>query len=89
MIDDSLDGLIENINLEINHISSYVKKLLDVMEPNINYTTTELMKLLNMKSRISFRKNYLIPAIDNGVVKMAFPNTPTSKNQTYYKDTSF
>lgn len=89
MIDDSLDGLIENINLEINHISSYVKKILDVMEPNINYTTTELMKLLNMKSRISFRKNYLIPAIDNGVVKMAFPNTPTSKNQTYYKDTSF
>ena len=67
----------------------YVKKLLDVMEPNINYTTTELMKLLNMKSRISFRKNYLIPAIDNGVVKMTFPNTPTSKNQTYYKDTSF
>ena len=44
------------------------------------------MKLLNLKSRISFRENYLIPAIENGFVKMTLPNTPTSKNQAYYKD---
>ena len=86
MIDEVLDELIKNINTEIAHISIYVKKLLDVMKPNINYTTRELMNLLGMKSRISFRENYLIPAIENGVVKMTFPNTPTSKNQTYYKN---
>ena len=86
MIDEVLDGLIEGVNTQINHISTYVKKLLDVMESGVNYTTTELMELLNMKSRISFRNNYLLPAIDNGVVKMALPDTPTSKNQTYYKD---
>lgn len=56
------------------------------MESGVNYTTTELMELLDMKSRVSFRENYLVPAIDNGVVKMTFPATPTSKNQTYYKD---
>ena len=39
-----------------------------------------------MKSRVSFRENYLVPAIENGLVKMTFPNTPTSKNQTYYKN---
>ena len=39
-----------------------------------------------MKSRVSFRENYLIPAIDNAVVKMNFLNNPTNKNQTYYKD---
>lgn len=55
------------------------------MESEVNYTTTELMKLLNLKSRISFRKNYLVPAIENGVVKMMFPDTPASRNQTYYK----
>lgn len=86
MIDEVLDGLIEGVNTQINHISTYVKKLLDVMESGVNYTTTELMELLDMKSRISFRENYLVPAIDNGVVKMTLPDTPTSKNQTYYKD---
>lgn len=86
MIDEVLDGFIEGVNTQINHISTYVKKLLDVMESGITYTTLELMELLDMKSRISFRENYLVPAIDNGLVKMTFPDTPTSKNQTYYKD---
>ena len=86
MIDEVLDGLIEGVNTQINHISTYVKKLLDVMESGVTYTTLELMGLLDMKSRISFRENYLVPAIENGVVKMTFPDTPTSKNQTYYKD---
>lgn len=86
MIDEVLDEFIKGINTQINHISTYVKKLLEVMEPGIKYTTAELMELLDMKSRISFRKNYLAPAIENGVVKMSFPNTPTSKNQTYYKE---
>lgn len=86
MIDEVLNGIIEGVNVQINHISTYVKKILDVMEPGVNYTTAELMELLNMKSRISFRENYLVPAINNGLVKMTFPDTPTSKNQTYYID---
>mgnify|MGYP004509208829 FL=1 len=84
MIDEVLDGLVKSINNQVNHISNYVNKLLKVMEPGINYTTLELMKLLNMKSRMAFQKNYLNPAIENGIVKMVFPNTPTSKNQAYY-----
>lgn len=86
MIEEVLDGIIDGINTQINHISPYVKKLLDVMEVGVNYTTTELMELLDMKSRNSFRENYLTPAIENGVVKMTFPDNPTSKNQTYYKN---
>lgn len=86
MIDEVLDRLTDGVNKQNNHISIYVKKLLDVMETGVSYTTTELMELLDMKSRSSFRVNYLIPAIDNGVVKMTYPNPPTSKNQTYYKD---
>lgn len=86
MIDDILDELIISVNSQVNYISAYVKKLLDVMENNTHYTTTELMELLGMKSRGSFRENYLIPALDSGVVKMTLPNTPTSKNQAYYKE---
>ena len=86
MFDEVLDGLIDGVNKQIKHISTYVKKLLDVMESGVAYTTTELMELLDMKSRVSFRENYLVPAIDNGVVKMSFPDNPTNKNQTYYKN---
>ena len=86
MIDEVLDEIIIGVNKQINHISTYVRKILEVMEPGVNYTTSELMKSLNLKSRISFRENYLIPAIENGFVKMTLPNTPTSKNQAYYKD---
>ena len=86
MIDEVLDGLIEGVGNQINHISSYVKKLLDAMDIGIPYTTSELMELLDMKSRVSFRENYLIPALENGLIKMTFPDTPTSKNQTYFKD---
>ena len=42
--------------------------------------------MVDMKSRASFRENYLIPAIDNGFIKMTFSNDPTNKNQTCYRD---
>lgn len=58
----------------------------DVMEIGVKYTSSELMSMVDMKSRASFRENYLIPAIDNGFIKMTFPNNPTNKNQTYYRD---
>ena len=85
MIDEVLDGIVIGVSDQINHVSSYVKKLLDVMESGIPYTTQELMEMLDMKSRVSFRENYLLPALKNGLVKMSYPDSPTSKNQTYYK----
>lgn len=86
MIDEVLDELLDGVNKQINHISIYVKKLLNVMTPGVTYTTSELMELLGMKSRNSFRENYLTPAINNGLIKMTYKDIPTSKNQTYYKD---
>jgi hypothetical protein len=55
------------------------------METGVAMTTSELMEKLNMKSRISFRDNYLNPALENGLIKMTKPDKPTSKNQMYYK----
>jgi len=79
MIDKVLDNLIDGVNKQINHLSTYVKKLLDVMEIGVTYTTHELMKLLNMKSRTSFRNNYLNPSLDNGLIKMTLPNKQLAK----------
>ena len=75
----------ESTSVQASHISSYVNKLLDVMETGVAMTTSELMEKLDMKSRISFRDNYLNPALENGLIKMTNPDKPTSKNQMYYK----
>jgi len=86
MIDETLEDLMDSTSVQANHVSSYVKKLLDVMESGVAMATSELMEKLNMKSRISFRDNYLNPALENGLIKMTNPDKPTSKNQMYYKD---
>ena len=85
MIDETLDDLMSSTSMQASHVSSYVNKLLNVMETGVAMTTTELMEKLNMKSRISFRENYLNPALENGLIKMTNPDKPTSKNQMYYK----
>ena len=83
MIDETLEDLMNSTIIQANHISLYVNKLLSVMETGVNMTTSELMKKLNIKSRVSFRKNYLTPALENGLIKMTNPDKPTSKNQMY------
>ena len=85
MIDEVLSKILINVSNQINYNNNYIARLLDVMDFGALYTTKELMNLLNMKSRDSFRKKYLLPSIEKNLIKMSLPNTPTSKNQTYYK----
>jgi hypothetical protein len=53
-------------------ISIQVEKLLNCMEAETPYRTTKLMEMLRLKSRSSFKNNYLGPAIE-------------SRNQRYIK----
>lgn len=85
IIDETLLELLNSTSVQSSHVSSYVNKLLEVMEPGVAMSTTELMEKFGMKSRISFRNNYLNPALENGLIKMINPDKPTSKNQMYYK----
>lgn len=85
MIDATLDNLVDETSEQANHVSSYVNKLLEVMDVGLAMTSKELMEKLGIKSRISFRDNYLNPALKNGLIKMTEPDKPTSKNQMYYK----
>lgn len=85
MIDETLSEIIAQAKSEDSQISSYVKKLLDVMEFDVPYTTEEILKKLNLKSRETLRKNYLNPAIEMNLVQMTVPDKPTSRNQRYIK----
>lgn len=86
MIDESLNNLLKNINKEVSNTDEYVNKLLEVMDYNIPVSAKELMNKLNLKSINSFRKVYLKPALNMGLIKSTNPDKPTSKNQKYYKD---
>lgn len=66
-------------------ISEQVKRLLSVMEYGEAYTAKRIMELLCLKSKEALRKNYLNPAIKDGLVIMSEPDKPTSRNQTYIK----
>ncbi len=56
-----------------------------VMEYNIPYTAKTLMDRLGLKSRETFRRNYLHPAMEQGLVRMSIPDKPQSRNQRYEK----
>ena len=84
-IDKVLDELLEQVKSVDIDYSAYTKKLVDVMKYDIAYTAKELMELLNLKSRSSFRENYLLPAIKGGFVEMTLPDKPNSRNQRYVR----
>ncbi len=83
MIDLSLTDLINDTSLEIENSSIYVNKLLKVLSKNKWYTSKEIQSLLNLSDRVNFRKNYLNPAIELGLIEVEFKDKKTSKNQRY------
>lgn len=85
MIDETFTDLIDKISKEVANKNEYVNKLLAVMDYNVPLSAREMMKKLNLKSKQSFRKVYLNPSLDMGIIKMTDPDNPTSKNQKYYK----
>ena len=72
-----------------NEISSWLrtqaKKLYELMELDVPYTRQELMNQCMIKSRASFKKNYLDPLLESGLIEMTIPDTPNSRNQRYIK----
>ena len=81
---EQISAVLSDINYSDN-LSEYVKKLLAVMEYDTPYTSAGIMELLNLKSKETFRKNYLHPAIKMGLVQMTIPDKPNSRNQRYIK----
>ncbi len=65
--------------------SEYVKKLRSVMEYGVPYTASAIMQNLHLKSKYTFRKHNMTPAIALGIVEMTVPDKPTSRNQRYIR----
>lgn len=84
-IDKILDDISKQVNEDIEQINPNIKKLLDVMEDDVSYSSNELMQKLNLKAKEGFRRNYLRPAIDQNLIYMTIPDKPNSKNQRYIK----
>lgn len=67
-----------------SHISNQIRALMSVIE-TYPMSAVELMEKLGLKSRVAFRKNYIQPALEAGLIAMTDPDTPTNRNQRYYK----
>lgn len=85
MIDQVLDEVISQVNKANANTSEYVKRMLEVMEYDVPYTSNTIMELLGLKSKETLRKNYLNPAMELGLVRMTLPDKPNSKKQRYIK----
>ena len=85
-IDKILDEVSAQVNEDSEQLSEYLKRLLEVMEYDVPYTSSTLMEKLGLKSKEGFRRNYLRPAIDMNLIRMTIPDKPNSKNQRYVRE---
>jgi hypothetical protein len=83
-INKAFDDLIKDTEMHFSNLNTRVNTLLNAMD-QFPMSAKQLMDKLNLKSALSFRKNYINPALEAGLIKMSLPNKPTSKNQKYYR----
>lgn len=63
-------------------VTEQVEKLLKAMN-NKEYPTKELMELLGLKHRPSYRYNYLLPALELGYIEMTISDKTNISKQKY------
>ena len=63
-------------------VSDQVKRLLESLA-NGERSATELMRALGLRHAPTFRKNYLLPALDAGLIERTQPGSPRSPTQKY------
>lgn len=66
---------------ETPYVTPQVKQLLSVLDQEM--TMREILLALDLRDRKSLRQRYLQPALERGLVEMAFPDSPTARNQRY------
>ena len=83
-IRDALQEIARNSEGNASVPSKQVGRLLSALGQDA-LSGNELMQRLGLKSRAAFRQNYLLPAMENGLVEMTIPDKPNSRNQKYRK----
>ena len=84
-IDKILDDVSAQISDKNEYLPETVKKLMEVMEYDVPYTSNTLMEKLGLKAKEGFRRNYLRPAIEIDLIHMTIPDKPNSRNQRYVR----
>ncbi|GAU78672.1 Fic family protein [Fusibacter sp. 3D3] len=74
-------GRTEQVGVQV---TEQVLKLIESMD-NEPLSTSELMERVGIKHRPTFRNNYLLPAMEMGMVEMTIPDKPNSSKQKYIK----
>ena len=85
MINQVLDEVQQLLHKSNAETSEYVKRMLEVMEYDVPYTSNAIMEALGLKSKETLRKSYINPAIEMGAIRMTIPDKPSSRNQRYVK----
>ena len=62
-------------------VTTEVEKLILVLKGEM--TRSELQEKLSLKNAEHFRKSYLVPAIETGLIEMTLPDKPQSRSQCY------
>ncbi len=70
-----------------DQVSDQVKKLLSVLTDSW-LSANEMMQLLGLSHKPTFRKNYLEPALKQQYIEMQYPDSPRSPKQKYRKHTA-
>lgn len=64
-------------------VTPHVRLLLESFQPDTELDRPELMARLELKDRKNFMELYLRPALELGVIQMAYPDKPRSVSQKY------
>lgn len=65
-------------------VDSSLGRLLDAIGDE-ELSAAQIMERLGLSHRPTFRRNYLVPALEQGLIEMTIPDKPTSRNQRYRK----
>ncbi|AMA10738.1 MULTISPECIES: Fic family protein [unclassified Picosynechococcus] len=74
----------DQVNDQADQVSDQVKQLLAIMDDQF-WSTNALMESFSLTRKPTFRKNYLYPAIQAGLVVMKYPDNPRHPQQKYKK----
>lgn len=66
---------------EILQVTHQVKSLLKCLRNGSESSSSGLLSKLKLKDRVILRKNYLVPALEAGLIEYTVPESPTSRNQ--------
>ncbi len=79
---DDEDDYVDESDEHPGELSIQVEKLMNVLGDK-PMTSRQLLDALGLRHRQSFRRLYIQPAIEAGLIEMTVPDKPNSRNQRY------